>query len=111
MLIKLPKASDCHESYVTPESFYLSRRSLLGGARAGIEASSLPRWASADEAARYADVEPGKAPNWLTEKLPGTKWQAITVKDETTTPFTDAHPHNNLSECGQGSGDPATTEG
>ena len=30
MLIKLPKASDCHESDVTPESFYLSRRSLLG---------------------------------------------------------------------------------
>ena len=43
MLIKLPKASDCHESDVTPESLYFSRRSLLGGALAGIAASSLPR--------------------------------------------------------------------
>ena len=87
MLIKLPKASDCHESDVTPESFYFSRRSLLGGALAGIAASSLPRWASADEASRYADVEAGKAPGWFTEKLPGTKWQAITVKDEAITPL------------------------
>ncbi|RUP83513.1 mononuclear molybdenum enzyme YedY, partial [Corynebacterium propinquum] len=78
MLIKLPKASDCHESDVTPESFYLSRRSLLGGALAGIAATVLPRWASAGDASRYADVEPGKAPAWFAEKLSGAKWQAVT---------------------------------
>ena len=61
MLIKLPKASDCHESDVTPESFYLSRRALLGGALAGMAASTLPRWASAEDASRYADVEAGRA--------------------------------------------------
>lgn len=90
MLIKLPKASDCHESDVTPESLYFSRRSLLGGALAGIAASSLPRWPSADDASRYADVEPGKAPSWFAEKLPGTQWQAVTVKGEAITPFKDA---------------------
>lgn len=95
MLIKLPKASDCPESDVT-ESLYFSRRSLLGGALAGIAAGSLPRWASADDAARYADVEPSKAPGWFAEKLPGTKWQAVTVKDETITPFKDATHYNNF---------------
>ncbi len=68
MLIKVPKASDCHESDVTPESLYLSRRSVLGAAVAGLAVSSLPRWASADDVARYADVEPGKAPSWFAEK-------------------------------------------
>ena len=111
MLIKLPKASDCHESDVTPESFYLSRRSLLGGALAGVAASSLPRWASADDAARYADVEPGKAPGWFAEKLPGTKWQAVTVKDEAITPFKDATHYNNFYEFGTDKGDPAANAG
>ena len=96
MLIKIPKASDCLESDVTPESFYLSRRSLLGGALAGVAASSLPRWASADDAARYADVEPGNAPSWFAEKLPSTKWQAVTVKDEAITPFKDATHYNSF---------------
>ena len=35
MLIKVSKASDCHESDVTPESFYLSRRNVLGAAVSG----------------------------------------------------------------------------
>ncbi|AZF23352.1 Sulfoxide reductase catalytic subunit YedY [Pseudomonas sp. R4-35-07] len=111
MLIKIPKASDCHESDVTPESFYLSRRSLLGGALAGIAASSLPRWASAEEAARYADVEPGRAPDWFTQKLPGTKWQAVTVKGEAITPFKDATHYNNFYEFGTDKGDPAANAG
>ena len=72
MLIKVPKASDCHESDVTPESLYLSRRSVLGAAVAGLVVSSLPRWASAGDVARYGDVEPGKAPAWFAEKLPST---------------------------------------
>lgn len=74
MLIKFPKTSDCHESDVTPESLYLSRRNVLGAAVAGLVVSSLPRWANADDAARYADVEPGKAPSWFAEKLPSTQW-------------------------------------
>ena len=111
MLIKLPKASDCQESDVTPESFYLSRRSLLGGALAGIAASSLPRWAGAEDAARYPDVEPGKAPNWFAEKLPETKWQAVTVKDESITPFKDATHYNNFYEFGTDKGDPAKNAG
>ncbi|NWC66793.1 protein-methionine-sulfoxide reductase catalytic subunit MsrP [Pseudomonas sp. P7758] len=111
MLIKFPKASDCQESDVTPESLYFSRRSLLGGALAGLAASSLPRWASADDAARYADVEPGNAPGWFAEKLPGTKWQAITVKDEAITPFKDATHYNNFYEFGTDKGDPAANAG
>ncbi|PMZ43057.1 mononuclear molybdenum enzyme YedY, partial [Pseudomonas sp. GW247-3R2A] len=95
MLIKVPKASDCHESDVTPESFYFSRRNLLGAAVAGLAVSSLPRWASADKAARYADVEPGKAPSWFAEKLPATKWGAVNVKDEAITPYKDATHYNN----------------
>jgi len=69
MLIKIPKASDCHESDVTPEAIYLSRRQLLGATAAGIAVSSLPRWASATDAPRYSDVESGKAPAWFAEKL------------------------------------------
>ncbi|RUQ46153.1 mononuclear molybdenum enzyme YedY, partial [Corynebacterium pseudodiphtheriticum] len=111
MLIKLPKASDCHESDVTPESFYLSRRSLLGGALAGIAATVLPRWASAGDASRYADVEPGKAPAWFAEKLSGAKWQAVTVKDEAITPFKDATHYNNFYEFGTDKGDPAANAG
>jgi len=42
MLIKLPKASDSKESDITPESFYLSRRSLLGSSLAGLAVSALP---------------------------------------------------------------------
>jgi len=71
----------------------------------------LPRWASADDAARYADVEPGKAPGWFAEKLPGTKWQAVTVKDEAITPFKDATHYNNFYEFGTDKGDPAANAG
>ncbi|MCQ5149820.1 hypothetical protein NE690_15600, partial [Coprococcus eutactus] len=68
-----------HESDVTSESIYLSRRQLLGASVAGIAVSTLPRWANADDAARYADVEPGKAPAWFAEKLPSTQWGAVNV--------------------------------
>jgi sulfoxide reductase catalytic subunit YedY len=64
MLIKIPKASDCHDSDVTPESIYLSRRTILGAAIAGLAVGGLPQWAVADEAERYPDVEPGKAPSF-----------------------------------------------
>ena len=111
MLIKLPKASDSKESDVTPESFYLSRRALLGSSLAGLAVGVLPRCSIADEAARYTDVEPGKAPSWLVEKLAHTKWQAVTVKDEAITPFKDATHYNNFYEFGTDKGDPAKNAG
>ena len=111
MLIKIPKTSDCHESEVTPESLYVSRRSLLGGALAAVAASSLPRWASADQPALYPGVEPGRAPGWFNDKLPATKWQAVTVKDEAITPFKDATHYNNFYEFGTDKGDPAANAG
>lgn len=52
MLIKFPRASDCSESEVTPESLYLSRRSLLGASMAGLAIAGLPAWARAAEASR-----------------------------------------------------------
>ncbi|MGH8329287.1 MAG: protein-methionine-sulfoxide reductase catalytic subunit MsrP, partial [Pseudomonas sp.] len=45
MLIKVPKASDCHESDVTPESIYRSRRNVLSAAVGGLVVGGLPRWA------------------------------------------------------------------
>jgi sulfoxide reductase catalytic subunit YedY len=111
MLIKVPKASDCHESDVTPESLYLSRRNVLGAAVAGLAISGLPRWASAEDTARYADVEPGRAPPWFSEKLPSTKWGAVNVKDEAITPFKDATHYNNFYEFGPDKGDPAANAG
>ena len=107
----MPKASDSKESDVTPESFYLSRRALLGSSLAGLAVGVLPRCSIADEAARYTDVEPGKAPSWLVEKLAHTKWQAVTVKDEAITPFKDATHYNNFYEFGTDKGDPAKNAG
>ena len=111
MLIKLPKASDCKESDVTPESFYLSRRTLLGSSLAGLAVGALPRWASAEDAVRYEGVEPGKAPAWFTDKLAQTQWQAVTVKGEAITPFKDATHYNNFYEFGTDKGDPAQNAG
>lgn len=111
MLIKISKTSDCHESDVTPESIYLSRRNVLGVALGGLALSGLPRWAGADEVVRYADVEPGKAPSWFSEKLPSTRWDAVTVKEEAITPFKDATHYNNFYEFGADKGDPAANAG
>ena len=111
MLIKLPKASDSKESDVTPESFYLSRRALLGSSLGGLAVGALAPWANADVAARYADVEPGKAPQWFVEKLPQTQWQAVTVQGEAITPFKDATHYNNFYEFGTDKGDPAQNAG
>lgn len=111
MLFKFPKASDCLESDVTPESLYLSRRSLLGGAVAGMAFAGLPRWAVAQDMARYADVEPGRAPAWFSDKLTNTRWQAVTVKGEAITPFKDATHYNNFYEFGTDKGDPAANAG
>ncbi|MEE1921045.1 protein-methionine-sulfoxide reductase catalytic subunit MsrP [Pseudomonas sp. 148P] len=111
MLIKFPRTSDCSESEVTPESLYLSRRSLLGASMAGLAVAGLPGWSFAADPSRYADVEAGAAPGWFTEKLADTRWQAVTVKDEAITPFRDATHYNNFYEFGTDKGDPAENAG
>lgn len=110
MLIKSSRLSDCHESEVTPESLYLSRRHFLGGAMAAAALSGLPRLSLA-EGGRYADVAEAAAPSWLTEKLSATRWDAVTVKDEAITPFKDATTYNNFYEFGPDKGDPAANAG
>ncbi len=110
MLIKLAKTSDCTESEVTPHATYLSRRTLLSGSLLALAATGLPRIATADSSL-YSDVEPGKAPGWFSEKLPGTQWQAMTVKGEAITPFKDATHYNNFYEFGTDKGDPAANAG
>ena len=111
MLIKLPLKSGCKESDVTPESIYLSRRSLLAGSVAGLAISAMPQWAGAVDSARYPDVEAGKPPAWFTDKLATTKWEAVNVKGEAITPFKDATHYNNFYEFGTGKGDPASNAG
>ncbi|AYC31699.1 protein-methionine-sulfoxide reductase catalytic subunit MsrP [Pseudomonas cavernae] len=105
MLIRTPFPSASHEHEVTPESVYLSRRSLLAAA-GGLAA--LSAWPSlAVESARYADVEPVQAPTWFADKLPGIRWQAVTAGEEALTPFKDATHHNNYYEFGTSKTDPA----
>ena len=111
MLIKRSSASDSHESDVTPESIYLSRRTLLGSSLAGAAVAGLPGWASAGDPSRYADVEPGRAPAWFSDKLGSLQWQAVTVKDEAITPYKDATHYNNFYEFGPDKGDPAQNAG
>lgn len=111
MLIKLPKPSDCTASQITPEGIYLSRRRVLGSALAGMAVAALPPAVIANEASRYADVEPGKAAGWFADKLAGTRWGAVTVKDEAITPYKDATHYNNFYEFGPDKGDPAANAG
>lgn len=111
MLIKLPSTSDSRESEVTPESIYLSRRSLLGGSLAAGAIAALPRWAGAADPSLYPDVDPGKAPAWLADKLGATRWQAVTAKGEAITPYKDATHYNNFYEFGTDKGDPAKNAG
>ncbi|WPP00626.1 protein-methionine-sulfoxide reductase catalytic subunit MsrP [Pseudomonas sp. HR96] len=111
MLIKLPRPCDCTQSQVTPEPLYLSRRRLLGNSLALAGVSSLPRWATAADASRYADVEAGNAPGWFAEKLAQTRWQATTVAGEGITPYKDATHYNNFYEFGTDKGDPAANAG
>ena len=111
MLIKLRQSSECNESDVTPESIYLSRRTFMSTAAAGMAMSSLPAWAQSAAGERYADVEAGKAPAWLVERIAATKWNAVTVKDEAITPFQDATHYNNFYEFGADKSDPAANAG
>jgi len=111
MLIKLPRSSDCKSSEITPESFYLSRRKLLGASLAGAALGALPRLGAAAEVSRYTDVEAGSAPGWFSDKLGATRWQAVTVSGEAITPFKDATHYNNFYEFGPDKGDPAANAG
>ncbi|MFQ3787703.1 protein-methionine-sulfoxide reductase catalytic subunit MsrP [Halomonas sp. A29] len=112
MLIKIAKPSDLHESDVTPESIYLSRRRFMGGIAglgAGLALSSNVR-AHAD----YSDVPDGSAPEWLKEKISDTQWRAITPSDpekDSITPFDDASGYNNFFEFGTDKRDPARHAG
>lgn len=110
MLIKLARASDCSESDVTPESIYLSRRAFIG-VGAGLALGSMPGWVKAADAQRYADVEPGRAPRWLAERIASTRWNAVTAEGEAITPFVDATHYNNFYEFGADKGDPAANAG
>ncbi|WP_447555468.1 protein-methionine-sulfoxide reductase catalytic subunit MsrP [Vreelandella sp. EE22] len=108
MLIKIARPSDLHESDVTPESVYLSRRRFLGGVAglgAGLALSGKVK-ASED----YTDVPPGEAPAWLDQKISQTQWRAVTPRDpdkDTLAPFEDASGYNNFYEFGTGKSDPA----
>jgi sulfoxide reductase catalytic subunit YedY len=112
MLIKIAKPSDLHESDVTPESIYLSRRRFMGGIAglgAGLALSGHVR-ANAD----YSDVPEGDAPAWLKEKISETQWRAITPSDpdkDKIAPFDDASGYNNFFEFGTDKGDPARHAG
>ena len=110
MLIKSSRLSDCHESEVTPESLYFSRRQFMSGALAAAALSGLPRMSLA-EGGRYADVEAVQSPAWLSEKLAAARWDAVTVKNEAITPFKDATNYNNFYEFGPDKGDPAANAG
>ncbi|MDF9618316.1 protein-methionine-sulfoxide reductase catalytic subunit MsrP [Pseudomonas entomophila] len=111
MLIKLSRSSDCKSSEITPEDLYFSRRTLLGGAVAGLALGALPRLGAAAEPSRYADAAAGNAPAWFTDKLAATHWQAVTVSGESITPFKDATHYNNFYEFGPDKGDPAANAG
>ncbi|MDF3931999.1 protein-methionine-sulfoxide reductase catalytic subunit MsrP [Pseudomonas citronellolis] len=108
MLIRTARPSDCHESEVTPESLYLSRRRFLA---AGVALAGLPAMGVADPS-RYADVEAAAStPAWFSAKLPSVKWDAVTVQGESITPFKDATGYNNFYEFGPDKGDPAANAG
>lgn len=103
MLIKIPSPSSSRESEVTPESVYLSRRALMGGAAGLAFIAGLPGIARAQS--RYAGVDPAEAPSWLSGKLAQARWAES--GDEALTPFKDASGYNNFYEFGPGKGDPA----
>jgi methionine sulfoxide reductase catalytic subunit len=106
MIIKVSPASACHESEVTPEATYLSRRALMSGAAALAAGSALPAWAE-EEASRYDGVEAGASPAWLQAKLGQARWQAVTAPGEAITPYKDATHYNNFYEFGTDKADPA----
>ncbi|WP_263264415.1 protein-methionine-sulfoxide reductase catalytic subunit MsrP [Pseudomonas sp. RIT-PI-S] len=111
MIFKVTPASACHESDVTPEAIYLSRRALMAGGVALAAGAALPAWGDAAQPSAYEGVEPGRAPAWFQAKLDDTRWQAVTASGESITPFKDATHYNNYYEFGTDKGDPAQNAG
>lgn len=111
MIFKIPPASACHESEVTPEALYLSRRKVMSLGAALAAGSALPAWAVAGEASAYEGVAAGKASAWFKAKLDDTRWQAVTAAGESITPFKDASTYNNFYEFGTDKGDPSKNAG
>ncbi|CAD5106926.1 protein-methionine-sulfoxide reductase catalytic subunit MsrP [Zestomonas carbonaria] len=111
MLIQIPPPSASRESEVTPESVYLSRRSLLAAAGGLAALAMLPAARAATEASPYADVEPARAPDWFVDKLSATQWRAVVPGDEAVAPFKTATRYNNFYEFGPDKTDPAARAG
>lgn len=111
MMFKVPPASACQESEVTPEAIYLSRRKLMATGAALAATVALPRWANAADVSSYEGVTPGQAPAWFKTKLDTARWQAVTAAGESITPFKDATTYNNFYEFGADKGDPAQNAG
>ncbi len=102
MQIKIAKASDCHESSVTPESVYLNRRQFMQAGLIG--ASSLGF--SGRVLAANQDVSPLAIPASLEgafNRLSKTPFG----QSETAAPYDVATTYNNFYEFGYGKSDPA----
>lgn len=90
MLIRVARASDCHESEVTPEAVFRDRRRLLAAA-AGLAGAGLL----------------GSAPVYGAEKQRLQHAPSAFSTDETPTPFDDVTTYNNFYEFGTAKDDPA----
>ncbi|MFX1712981.1 protein-methionine-sulfoxide reductase catalytic subunit MsrP [Stutzerimonas stutzeri] len=105
MLIRIPAGGDCHESEVTPEAIYRSRRRFIQGAALAGAAVGVPLLARAAE--QYPGVPASPAPPWFVGKLGDARWRAVVAQGEAITPYADATQYNNFYEFGPNKGDPA----
>ncbi len=105
MLIRIPVGGDCHESEVTPEAIYRSRRRFVQGAALAGAAVGVPLLARAAE--QYPGVPASPAPPWFVGKLGDARWRAVVAQGEAITPYADATQYNNFYEFGPNKGDPA----
>ncbi len=105
MLIRIPAGGDCHESEVTPEPIYRSRRRFIQGAALAGAAVGVPLLARAAE--QYPGVPASPAPPWFVGKLGDARWRAVVAQGEAITPYADATQYNNFYEFGPNKGDPA----
>lgn len=105
MLIRIPAGGDCHESEVTSEAIYRSRRRFIQGAALAGAAVGVPLLARAAE--QYPGVPASPAPPWFVGKLGAARWRAVVAQGEAITPYADATQYNNFYEFGPNKGDPA----
>ncbi len=105
MLIRIPAGGDCHESEVTSEAIYRSRRRFIQGAALAGAAVGVPLLARAAE--QYPGVPVSPAPPWFVGKLGDARWRAVVAQGEAITPYADATQYNNFYEFGPNKGDPA----